>query len=177
MFLTFCHQSNCFMPAAIKPKTKGRATWTEKLEKEQQIKIVEVPAKMKATCGEGTMLIASPKIILEVVKQIPKGKITSVNKIREKLAKAYGTDTTCPITTGIFLWIVANAMDEAKTKGAKKIDPYWRVLKEGGKLNDKFPGGIKAHAKQLEAEGFMIVWNKTKTTASVFDYERKLFTF
>jgi len=166
------------MPVTIsKPKVKGRTSWTEKLEKEQQIKIVDIPAKMVAGCGEGTMLIATPKIILRLVQQIPRGEVTTVNIIRQKLAKDYGTNTTCPMTTGIFLWIVANAMDEAKTKGAKRIAPYWRVLKEGGKLNDKFPGGIKAHAEQLEAEGFMIVWNKAKTNASVFDYERKLFTF
>jgi alkylated DNA nucleotide flippase Atl1 len=161
----------------IKSKTKGRATWTEKLEKEQQIKIVEVPPKMVKNVGAGTMLIATPKIILGLVQQIPKGKISTVNTIREKLALDYGTDTTCPITTGIFLWIVANAMDEAKTKGAKRIAPYWRVLKEGGKLNDKFPGGIKAHAKQLEAEGLMVVWNKAKTNASVLDYEKNMFEF
>jgi len=166
------------MPTQVnKSKAKGRTTFTEKLEKEQQIKIVEVPPKMVATCGEGTMLIATPKIILELVNKIPKGEVTTVNKIREKLAKDYGTDTTCPITTGIFLWIVANAMDEAKTKGATKIAPYWRVLKEGGKLNDKYPGGVKMHAKQLEAEGFMIVWNKTKTSATVFNFERNLYTF
>jgi hypothetical protein len=164
------------MPDIIS-KSKTRPTWTEKLEKEQQIKIVEVPPKMIKNVGEGTMLIATPKIIQGLVQQIPKGKLTTVNAIREKLARAYGTDTTCPITTGIFLWIVANAMDEAKTKGVKRIAPYWRVLKEGGKLNDKFPGGIKAHAKQLEAEGHIVVWNKTKKNASVFDYEERLFAF
>jgi len=154
---------------------KPRPTFTDKLNKTQQIKIVDVPPKMQATCGEGTMLIATPKIIMELVQQVPKGKLVTVNTIRQNLAKQYNTDTTCPITTGIFLWIVAHAMDEAKTKGAKKTAPYWRVLKEGGKLNPKFPGGLKAHAKQLEAEGQMIIWNKSKTNATVFDYERNLF--
>jgi alkylated DNA nucleotide flippase Atl1 len=165
------------MPAkSDKPKTK-RSSWTEKLEKEQQIKIVEVPPKMQASCGTGTMLIATPKIILGLVKQIPKGKVTTINALREKLAKEYGTDTACPITTGIFMWIVANAMEEAREAGAKKIAPWWRVLKEGGKLNAKYPGGMEAHAKHLEDEGLMIVWNKARSNAGVFDYAQRIYRF
>jgi alkylated DNA nucleotide flippase Atl1 len=127
--------------------------------------------------GKGTMVIATPKIIYKLVGEIPKGKVTTVNLIREKLARLYKTDTACPITTGIFLWIVANAVEEARQRGDSHSVPYWRVLKEGGKLNDKYPGGVKGHAAKLEKEGFLVVWNKTKTGATGPDFASKLYRF
>jgi hypothetical protein len=45
------------------------------------------------------------------------------------------------MTTGIFAWIAANAAEEQKRKGEKEITPYWRTLKSGGVINEKYPGG------------------------------------
>jgi len=81
---------------------------------------------------------------------------------------------TCPMTTGIFLNIVASAAEEAKAKGEIKITPYWRVLKEDGRLNPKFPGGVMQQAKHLREEGFKIIKAKTNDIHSVKDYEKKL---
>lgn len=157
--------------------TKRKLTWIEKLNKEQQPKVEKTDKKLRERWGGETMLIATPKMVQELVAQIPRGKVTTVNLIREKLARQNGTDITCPITTGIFLWIVANAMEEMRMAGAKKIVPYWRVLKEGGKLNEKFPGGLDEHAAKLEAEGFLIVNNRAGKKTYVADYEKKLFQF
>jgi hypothetical protein len=45
----------------------------------------------------------------------------------------------CPITTGIFAWVAANAAEEQKQKGEKDITPYWRTLKNDGVINEKYP--------------------------------------
>ena len=47
-------------------------------------------------------------------------------------------------------------------RDGKRCYPYWRVVKDGGKLNDKFPDGIKLHADLLESEGHSITksWQK-----------------
>jgi hypothetical protein len=37
------------------------------------------------------------------------------------------------------------------------VTPYWRTLKTGGLLNEKYPGGIVAQRARLEAEGHVIV--------------------
>ena len=42
----------------------------------------------------------------------------------------------------------------------KRCSPYWRVVKDGGKLNDKFPDGITLHADLLESEGHTIIKQK-----------------
>lgn len=54
---------------------------------------------------------------------------------------------------------IANAVEEAKSRGVKtavaKV-PYWRTLKAHGYLNEEYPGGIEAHKRLLEREGFRI---------------------
>jgi hypothetical protein len=51
------------------------------------------------------------------------------------------------------------------------------VLKEGGSLNPKFPGGIKTQAMYLKLEGFDLVPGKNKQGLFVRDYEKKLASF
>jgi hypothetical protein len=87
------------------------------------------------------------------MRTVPKGRITTINELRAALARQHHTETACPITTGIFSWIAANAAAEAEAAGAKKITPYWRTLKTGGELNAKYPGGVAGVRRKLAAEG------------------------
>ena len=52
--------------------------------------------------------------------------------------------------------IAAYAADEAARKGKKKVFPYWRVLKTGGELNSKYPGGVENLIGRLESEGHQV---------------------
>jgi len=47
-------------------------------------------------------------------------------------------------------------------------------VKEGGKLNEKFPGGAAAQAEHLLAEGHVIEPGKGKQPPKVREYERVL---
>lgn len=151
-------------------KTK---TWRQKLEKEtpEYPKTVEIPLRMARTLGEGNMVILTPKIVDTYIKSIPKGSLATINSIRSHFAHQYRTATTCPITTGIFTWISAGAAEEDRAAGKKNITPYWRVLKQGGKLNPKYPGGVKQQATYLQKEGFEILKGKTENNWRVKDYE------
>ena len=123
-----------------------------------------------------SMIISTPAEVDELVATIPKGRLATVNTLRDALAKRHKATIACPITTGIFLGITARAAAEMEMMGAKRVTPWWRVLKSEGKLNDKMPGGIVEHRKRLEAEGFTIV-RKGKTTLLVEDYESRLAKF
>ena len=50
----------------------------------------------------------------------------TINEIREILAKRHHATIACPMATGMFVWIVANAAHEAGAQGKKRITPYWR---------------------------------------------------
>lgn len=116
--------------------------------------------KWQKKFGHGKMLIATPLLVDRLIREIPRGNVTTINAIRKKLAADFGADYTCPITTGIFTWIVAHAAEEDQTNYANR-SPYWRVVKEDGGLNPRYPGGEKHHAQLLKAEGHLIA--KTKS--------------
>jgi hypothetical protein len=152
-------------------------SWREKLEKEMVPKIVEVPDKWARQIGQGTMLVPTPMLVVKTLRKIPKGKLATVNMIREKLADDFHADMTCPLTTGIFLHIAANTSVEDQLKGKKRLTPYWRVLRNNGKLNPKFPGGTVKQAKRLQLEGFDIVKGKNKDDMSIKNYNNNLVAF
>jgi alkylated DNA nucleotide flippase Atl1 len=119
------------------------------------------------------MVISTPQEIDQLVRAIPKGKLATVNSLREAIARRHGTTITCPVTTGIFLSIVAKAADEMEMMGARRVSPWWRVLKSDGSLNPKMPGGVDAHRRRLEAEGFRIL-PRGKTALAVDGYAARL---
>lgn len=131
----------------------SRTSWRSKLEKPQEAKVVAIPPKM-TRFGSGQMLIPTPKLVDDLVRKIPKGKLATVSELRRKLAREFKADVTCPLTTGIFLRIAAEAAEEDRAQGQKRITPYWRVVKDDGALNPKFPGGEEQQARLLRSEGF-----------------------
>ena len=135
-----------------------KKSWKEKLADNKDLpKVEKIPINIQKKWGKGTMVIPSPKEVDAIMKKVPIGKIITINRIREKVAKKHKATIACPITTGIFSWIAANAADEDINMGIKTFTPFWRTLKEGGLINEKYPGGIERQAVLLEAEGHHIV--------------------
>ncbi len=127
-----------------------KKTWTEKLADNKDLpKVERVP-------GKGRMAIASPREVDALMRKVPKGDVTTINELREKIARKHKADFACPITTGIFAWIAAHAAEEARERGEKAITPWWRTLKGEGELNPKYPGGVEHQRKLLEAEGHVV---------------------
>jgi len=155
--------------------SKATKSWREKLEKNVGLpRIVNIPEKMEKRLGKGKMLIPKPLDVDALIRKVNEGKLVTQEQIREKLAKDFKVDVTCPITTGIFIRIAAEAAEEDLRNGRKQITPYWRVIKGDGSLNEKFPGNIKLQAKRLKEEGHHILPSKGKTPPQVKDFERYL---
>ncbi len=153
-----------------------RKTWQEKLADSKGLpKLGKVEGNMRQTWGTGTMVVPTPIEVDEVMRRVPRGKVTTINQIRSVLAKKHQVKICYPITTGIFSWIAAHAAEEAAAAGRKRITPYWRTLKGAGELNPKYPGGIEAQAKRLKAEGHIIEPGKGKKPPRVKDVEKRLF--
>ncbi|MBN1189882.1 MAG: MGMT family protein [Dehalococcoidales bacterium] len=152
---------------------KRRKSWQEKLHDDSGgPRVVQITEKMNQRWGTGTVVIPAPLEVDAYMRSVPPGKVTTINEIRQALALKHGATIGCPITTGIFAWVAANAADELAFGGEKNITPYWRTLKTGGELNPRYPGGVEAQAVRLEEEGHTIVRSRGK--ARVQDYEKKL---
>jgi alkylated DNA nucleotide flippase Atl1 len=153
---------------------KSRKSWREKLSDSKGLPKVEViTEKMSKRWGSGTVLIPAPKEVDEIMKKVPRGKVVTINQIRQILADKHGASIGCPMTTGIFAWIAAHAAMEEAEEGKKRITPYWRTLKSGGELNPKYPGGIEAQKERLEAEGHKVIQKGKRYL--VENYEKSLF--
>lgn len=150
-----------------------RKSWCEKLEDSKGLPRVErITGKMSKRWGTGTVVIPAPKEVDEIMRRIPEGKLTTINEIRAALARKHKATIGCPITTGIFAWVAANAAKERKQKDGKDNTPYWRTLKTGGELNEKYPGGVETQKKLLEREGHKVIQKGKKRV--VLNYEESL---
>jgi len=156
-------------------KFKPRKSWQEKLADGKDLpKIVFITEKISKRWGKpgDSCVIPAPMEVDELMRKVPKGKLTTINQIRKKLAKKHSATIGCPITTGIFAWVAAHAAEEAKALGRKRITPYWRTLKEGGVINEKYPGGVAEQKKILKREGFDVILKGKKSV--VDDFEKYL---
>jgi hypothetical protein len=157
-------------------KSRRRKSGREKLENPpvELPKVVSVPPNWQKQMGGERVLIPAPLMVDELVRKVRKGKLVTVAQLREHLAAQFNVDSTCPMTMGIFLTIIAQAAEEDLAEGKKRISPYWRVVKPDGSLNPKFPGGVEAHALRLESEGHQILAGKGKKPPKVADFEKAL---
>jgi len=155
---------------------KSRKSWREKLENPPVglPKVVKVPPKWQKTMGGENILVPTPLLVDELIRKVTKKKLITVGQIREDLAKKYKADSTCPMTVGIFLRIISEAAEEDRCKGTKLVTPYWRVVKDDGSLNPKYPGGVEAQAAFLQAEGHKIIPGKGKKPPKVAEFEKAL---
>jgi len=150
-----------------------KKTWCEKLEDSKDLPRVEkITEKMSTRWGTGTVVIPAPIEVDELMRKVPEGKLTTINDIRTALAKKHKATIGCPITTGIFASIAAHAAEERKQNGQKNITPYWRTLKVGGAINEKYPGGVEEQKKLLAKEDHKIAQKGKKLV--VVDYQKSL---
>jgi alkylated DNA nucleotide flippase Atl1 len=153
--------------------TRKKKSWVEKLADNKGLPRVEkITEKMSKRWGTGTVVIPAPMEVNEMMRRVPEGELVTINEIRAALAKEHKATIGCPLTTGIFAWIAANAAEEQRQEGKKDITPYWRTLKTGGVINPKYPGGAEGQKKLLEKEGHKVVQKGKKHI--VADYEKSL---
>lgn len=154
---------------------KKKTSWAEKLANSKDLPRVEkIDEKKSKRWGAGTFVIPAPLEVDAIMRKVPKGKLITINEIRQILAKKHKATIACPITTGIFSWIAAHAADEAENLGKKRITAYWRTLKTGGILNEKYPGGLVNLRKRLTAEGHTIIRKGRSKHFMVADFEKSM---
>jgi hypothetical protein len=161
-----------------KKMSSRRKSWQEKLRDKKGLpKILKLEErfpcynavhKMGAEVGDKVVLV-NPSEIVEEMKKVHKGRLITIVEICKKIAKKHKVKACCSLTTGIFIMTAANAAEEAAKEGKGLNIPYWRTLKTGGFLNEKYPGGTEAHKKSLEKEGFKIIQKGRKFVVDTYE--------
>ncbi len=161
-----------------------RKTWQEKLvDKNGYPKVLELEEgfpcyralhKMGAEAGDRVVLVNASEV-LTYMRVVPYGQITTLREICQKISQYHQVKACCTLTSGIHVMTAANAAAEAAEQGKDLEVPYWRTLKIGGYLNEKYPDGIEGHGSLLREEGFEIIGRGK--SSRVKDFEEHLFQF
>ncbi len=70
---------------------KLKKTWREKLADSRDMpKVVEITPNMSQRWGTGTVCIPAPMEVDEIMNKVPRGKLITINQIREVVAKRHG---------------------------------------------------------------------------------------
>ena len=154
------------------PLKRPRKTAREKLEASHPShgKAFAIPAAMRRPGGAKTMVVPRPLDVDALMRAPRKGRVVTMGLIRAELARRAGVDTCCPLTTGIFARLAAEASEEDSAAGKKRVTAWWRTVRDDGSLNDKFPGAGAEQARRLRREGVRIAAGKGRSR--IHDLER-----
>lgn len=117
----------------------------------------------------GAMVVSSPAEVNALVRSLRPGEIITLDDLRQALARRHRVAVACPVSTAIFLGMAARAAEEQRAVlPDEELTPWWRVLRKGGFLNPKYPGGTEAQQALLEAEGVRM--SPLRRQLAVFDF-------
>ena len=152
-------------------KLKDKPSFPKVLRLEKGFPCYGAVHKMGAEVGDEIVLV-NPSEVVAIMKQVPKGRLITIVEICKEIGRQHDVKACCSLTTGIFIMTAANAVEEASKEGNPLDIPYWRTLKAGGFLNEKYPGGQEVHKELLERENFKILARGKKY--QVVGYEKFL---
>ncbi len=118
-------------------------TWNEKLAGGKVPHVVVLDKPFAGVPAGARLFIASPCLLNERIRDVPAGTSIDPVALRAELATRHGADATCPVSTAIFLRIVAEAALEEIAKGRPpaEVTPFWRVIAPGSSIAGKLSCG------------------------------------
>lgn len=118
---------------------RAKKTWKDKMATKLPHHVVL--EKDFAGVKSGSKLhISSLQEIADELRKIRPGETVSLQQFRQKIAQAQACDASCPVSTSIFLRIVAEyAWEEHNERHVPLADlpPFWRVVEPGTPLSKK----------------------------------------
>ena len=116
-----------------------KKTAREKLAIAKQTKKVVMDKAWAGMKPGDHMFVATPQIVDAYIKTIPHGETRTIPVMRSELAEAENCDATCPMSTAIFVRMVAEAAleDLAEGKTVSEVSPFWRMITSQDKMAAK----------------------------------------
>lgn len=136
-------------------KPKKPTDWRKRFGAAKDPHVVMLSSPFAGVPSGAMMLISSPGEIARYVTAIPSGETRTIARLRSDLAKRAKADAMCPVTTAIYLRVVAEvALDELEAgKPMDEVVPFWRIIEPKDKLAAKLSCGPERieHLRALEA--------------------------
>ncbi len=116
---------------------RSRGTdWRRRFDKARPPKTVVLATDFAGIKAGSTLYIGSPGVIANYIARIPAGETRTVERLRNELARRNGAQATCPVTTAIYLKVVAEVAIAELQEGRLRTDvvPFWRVIEPGSRI-------------------------------------------
>lgn len=126
--------------------------WRKRFETAKPAHVVMLQKDFAGVKAGTMMLISSPGDIAAYLAQIPKGETRTIAGLRNELARKAGAQSMCPVTTAIYLRVVAEVSlrDLEEGKQLEDVTPFWRVVTPDDNVAKKLSCG-PSHVAQLIA--------------------------
>ncbi len=114
----------------------AKKTAREKLAAKKEIKKVVMDKAWGGMQPGNMMLVSTPQDVDAYIRAIPHGKTKTIPEMRDELAAAEGCAGACPMSSSIFVRMVADAAleDIAEGKPVSKVSPFWRIVTSKDKM-------------------------------------------
>lgn len=101
-----------------------------------------------------TMFVGTPLIVDGYIKKIPYAETRTIRGLRNEMARNNKCDASCPVSTSIFIRMVAEASIEEMNEGKQtsEVAPFWRLLTSEDKITKKLPIDPQWVDRQRELE-------------------------
>lgn len=118
-----------------------------------------IPPGLEKYLGVGEMVLPSEETIRIELQEVREGKLTTIPKIRESIARKFGVATTCP----------KSILKVLKRMMAEKGSGAYKVLNGNGEL---IASDLELQSELLKADGHNI--DTTKLKLKVIDFKQKI---
>ncbi len=123
--------------------------------KKKEPKRVVLETRFAGIAAGSILYVATPDILARYISKIPSGETRPIERVRRELARRNKADATCPVSTSIFLRMVAETSMKQLADGQSRDDvvPFWRVIEAGTPIAKRL--GLDAdwieHQRALDA--------------------------
>jgi hypothetical protein len=141
------------MPRVAKKETTTNS-WSAKLAKPRNVKRVLLEAPFAGVPAGAMLFVGTPDVVASYIKKIPHGETRTIERMRREIARKNECDAMCPVSTAIFLRMVAEGTwdDIESGKALDAVVPFWRVIEPGSTIAKKLrtDSAWLAHQRALE---------------------------
>ena len=133
----------------------ARTSWSQKLDKPPAPVVKPLDRRFAGHNPGDLMLISTPRAIKARIRRLRPGTALTIAEFRDRLADSADADFTCPLSTGIFLRIVAESALEEMQAGSPvdEITPFWRAIEPDSALASKLSCGPQFITRMRRSEG------------------------
>lgn len=128
--------------------------WKRRIARAKAARVVVTESDFAGIRAGSRLLIASPEILARYLMGIPPGELRSIVRLRNELARRHRADATCPVTTAIYLRVVAESAWEDLRAGVPRdrVPPFWRVIDPGSPIARRLSCGSAVIERERAAE-------------------------